>query len=437
MELEQTVQELLKNKTILKELKENTMASIVNERFEIPAKMRVWSLGLIIVGLIILILGFIMKGASDNEHDRAVFWGTLLYNSIFFLLICNASMFFICASTLAMGGWYTTFRRVPEAISSMVPIFGIIAGLLMIFFVLSGKDYIYPWLNPAEVENSAVLKGKSGFLNPAFFITWTVLTIGLWSLLGARMRRLSAETNEGKMSGEKGESFIWRNTVTAALFIVWFALTTASVTPWFWLMSIDAEWYSTMYSWYTFISSFVSGMALIAIWVIYLKNKGYLELTNTEHLHDIGKFIFAFSIFWTYLWFSQYMLIWYANIPEEVIYFKQRVQGPYKGIFFLNLIINFVCPILILMKRSTKRNYTLMTFMAVLILFGHWIDFYQMVMSGISNTTVSLTESGWLDFGIVALFIGLMIFFVSRALAKEPLIPKYNPYLKESIIHHT
>src|SRR5437867_10242729 len=141
------------------------MASI-KERFEIPGTMKTWSVSLIIAGLVVFILGFITKGTSSAEHDRAVFWGTLLYNSIFFLLICNASMFFICATTLAMGGWHSTFRRVPEAISSMVPIFGTIAGVLMFYLVLSDKHYIYPWVSHDEVEHSAVLKGKSGFLNP-------------------------------------------------------------------------------------------------------------------------------------------------------------------------------------------------------------------------------------------------------------------------------
>jgi len=409
----------------------------IKERFEIPSKMRTWSLGLIAIGLLLTIIGLITKGFSSDLHDRAVFWGTLLYNSLYFMMICNACMFFICATTLAMGGWDATFRRVPEAISTLVPIFGTIAGLLLFFLVLTDKGYVYQWLNHEEVANSEILKGKVGFLNKPFFLIWTILTIGLWSLLGARMRKLSSELDEGQLSYEQGKSFIWRNTVTAGMFIVWFALTTASVTPWFWMMSINSEWYSTMYSWYTFASTFVAGMSLICLWVIYLKNKGYLEIVNQEHLHDIGKFMFAFSIFWTYLWFSQYMLIWYANIPEETIYFKHRVEGPYKGIFFFNLIVNFVCPILILMKRSVKRNYTLMTFMAVLVVFGHWIDFYQMIMGSISQQRVTLLESGWLDFGVAALFIGIMIFFVGRALASKPLVAKYHPFLKESIIHHT
>jgi hypothetical protein len=407
------------------------MASI-RQQFEIPAKMKTWSLALIGVGLVALVTGLVTKGFSADEHEQAHFWGTLMYNTIFWTLVCNAAMFFICVTTLAMGGWQISFRRVTEAISVMVPIFGSITFVVLMYVVFSDKHHIYHWLDTEAVAKDPILNGKSGFLNIKFFVIWTTLTIALWSILGWRMRKLTDEADAGPMDHETGAKFILRGTIRAALFTVWFALTVGSTVPWLWMMSLDAHWYSTMYSWYTFASTFVSGMALIALWVIYLKNKGYLELTNQEHLQDIGKFMFAFSIFWTYLWFAQYMLIWYANIPEETVYFKHRVQGPYKGIFYLNLIINFVCPVLILMKRSAKRNYTLMTFMAVLILFGHWLDFYQMVMGSLSKEHVTL---GWLDFGILSLFVGLMIFFVGRALASKPLVVKHHPFLKESIIH--
>ena len=403
-------------------------------QFEIPGKMRTWSFALMGVGLAALLIGLFTKGFSSDEHEQAVFWGTLMYNTIFWTLVTNAAMFFICVTTLAMGGWQQSFRRVPEAISTLVPIFGSITFAVLIYVVFSHNHHIYHWVDAEAVAADPILNGKKGFLNPTFFLIWSTLTIGFWSILGWRMRQLSSEADEAAMNNETGRSFIWRNTVRAALFIVWFALTVGSTIPWLWMMSLDAHWYSTMYSWYTFASSFVSGMSLIALWVIYLKNKGYLEYTNQEHLHDIGKFMFAFSVFWTYLWFSQYMLIWYANIPEETVYFKHRVQGPYKGIFFLNLIINFLCPLLILMKRAAKRNYTLVTFMAVLIIFGHWIDFYQMVMGSISKEHVTL---GWMDFGILSFFVGVMIFQTGRALASKPLIPKYHPFLKESIIHHT
>ena len=406
------------------------MASI-REQFEIPGKMKTWSFALIGVGLVAFVIGLITKGMG-TEEEQVHFVGTLMYNTMFWTMVCNASMFFICVTTLAMGGWQISFRRVTEAISTLVPIFGAITLVVLLYVVLGHKHEIYHWLDTEAVAKDPILKGKAGFLNPTFFIVWSTLAIGLWSLLGWRMRKITEEADVAAMNNETGASFIWRSTVRAALFTVWFALTVGSTVPWLWLMSLDAHWYSTMYSWYTFASTFVSGMALVALWVIYLKNKGYLEYTNQEHLQDIGKFMFAFSIFWTYLWFSQFMLIWYANIPEETVYFKHRVQGPYKGIFFLNLIINFVCPLLILMKRAAKRNYTLMTFMAVLIIFGHWLDFYQMVMGTLSKEHVTL---GWLDFGILSLFVGLMIFFVGKALASKPLIVKHHPFMKESIIH--
>jgi hypothetical protein len=189
-----------------------------------------------------------------------------------------------------------------------------------------------------------------------------------------------------------------------------------------------------MYSWYTFASSFVAGVALITLFVIFLKNLGYLEFTNKEHLHDLGKFQFAFSIFWTYLWFYQFMLIWYANIPEETVYFKVRMQGAYRGIFFLNLIINFLAPLLLLMRRSSKRNYGTLTMMSVLILFGHWLDFYQMVMPSVSPSHV---PNMLVDFGVGLGFVGLIMFVTAKSLAKHRMIARNHPFLKESIIHHT
>ncbi|ULQ55534.1 quinol:cytochrome C oxidoreductase [Flavihumibacter rivuli] len=401
------------------------------EQFEIPAKYKMWSMILMGVGLVSILAGYFLYGAGD-EHHQARFWGTMLFNSVFFLLVVNASMFFICATTLAMGGWQMAFRRVPEAISTAVIPLGIIALVVLLALVLGHQHHIYHWLTPGDDK---ILLGKSGFLNPTFFIVWTVLTIGLWIILGAKMRSLSRELDEkGPLTVEEGRKYIFKNTIWGSLFLVWFALTVASVTPWLWLMSIDAHWYSTMYSWYTFASSFVAGMSLVTLFVIYLKNKGYLELVNQEHLHDLGKFMFAFSVFWTYLWFSQYMLIWYANIPEETVYFKHRVQGPYRGIFFLNLIVNFLAPLLILMRRSSKRNYTLLVFMAVLIIFGHWVDFYQMVMASVSKEHVELNL---FDFGVAAGFIGIIMWSAGNALSKHSLIAKNHPFFKESVIHHT
>src|SRR6478609_4353982 len=408
------------------------MSLALKEHFQVPSKLRMWSMIMMGIGVVALIGGYIAYGGED--HGKR-FWATMLQNSTYFLLITNASMFFICATTLALGGWQMGFRRVTEAISVAVIPIGIIAFVVLMSLVFTNQHEIYHWLDTEHVAHDPILSGKSSFLNSKFFIIWTTLSIGLWIVLGIKMRKLSAELDEKPLGSiEEGKKYLWKNSIWASLFTVWFGLTVASTVPWFRLMSIDAHWYSTMYSWYTFASTFVAGLAVITLFVIYLKNQGYLELVNEEHIHDLGKFMFAFSIFWTYLWFSQYMLIWYANIPEETVYFKHRVQGPYKGVFFLNLIINFICPLLIFMKKSPKRNWTLVTFMAVLIIFGHWIDFYQMVMPG---TVKGNPHLSWFEFGIPLGFVGLIMWGVGRYLSKVSLTPKNHPFLKESIIHHT
>ncbi|HMF70336.1 MAG TPA: hypothetical protein VK616_02615 [Flavitalea sp.] len=405
--------------------------------FTVPNRYRTWSLALIGVGILSVIVGFFMFGTGD-VHDKTRFWATLLHNSIYFMLICNASMFFICATTLAWSGWQLAFQRVSEAISAVVPVIGVIAFVIMMSIVFGGHHmtHIYHWTDTEAVANDEILDGKSGFLNVKFYTIWTVLTILFWSVLGYKMRKRSRELDAKPLeSVEEGKKYIWKNTVWAAIFIVWFSLTVMSVTPWLWLMSIDAHWYSTMYSWYSFASTFVAGMSLIALYIVYLKNQGYLEYLNDEHLHDVGKFMFAFSVFWTYLWFSQYMLIWYANIPEETVYFKSRTKGgPYSGIFWLVLIINFLAPLLLLMKRGAKRNYTTMTFMAILIIFGHWLDFYQMIFASVAKEHVEL---GLYDFGVAAGFIGIIMLVVGNVLSKHSLVVRNHPFVKESIIHHT
>ena len=402
----------------------------LKEHFEISGSYRKWSLGLMGAGILSLILGFILYGSGDGTR----FWATLLQNSVYFLLVVNAVMFFFCASTLAMAGWQMSFRRVTEAISASVIPIGIITFVILMAIVFGGKHTIYEWLDKDAVSKDEILNGKKGFLNPAFFTFWTILTIGLWTALGIKMRKMSREIDNAPLSVEEGKRYIFKNTVWASLFIVWFTLTVASTAPWLWLMSLNAHWFSTMYSWYTFASTFVAGIALITLFVIYLKNQGYLEYTNDEHLHDLGKFQFAFSIFWTYLWFSQFMLIWYANISEETIYFKTRFEGAYTGIFYLNLIINFLAPLLIYMRRSSKRNYATVTFMSVALLFGHWLDFYQMVFGSIYPDHVPMNL---FDFGIAAGFVGLVMWQTGKVLSRFPLIPKNHPFLKESIIHHT
>jgi hypothetical protein len=405
----------------------------IKEQFTIPKRYSTYSIVLMVIGLISIITLYFTAGSKSDPHVAARFWVSLLQNSVYFLLVVNAVMFFICATTLAWGGWQLSFRRVSEAISTCVPVMGLIAVAIMMVLVFGPDHTLYHWADP-HAASDKILRHKSGFLNKGFFTVWTLITVVGWWLLGKKIRSISRSVDDRKLTVSEGKKYMWNNTVWAAIFIVLFALTVLSSIPWLWLMSINAHWYSTMFSWYTFASSFVAGVALITLFVVFLKNLGYLEYTNKEHLHDLGKFQFAFSIFWTYLWFSQFMLIWYANIPEETIYFKPRFHGVYRGIFFLNLIINFLAPLLLLMRRNSKRNYGTLTMMSVLILFGHWLDFYQMVMPSVSPNHVPFML---VDFGIALGFVGLIMFITARSLAKAPLIAKNHPFLKESIIHHT
>jgi hypothetical protein len=411
------------------------MSSIshIKEHFQTPTRYKQWSLGLMTVGVLSLIIGFIVYGGGNNPGGTR-FWAALLQNSVYFLLIVNAAMFFFAAHALAMAGWVMSFRRVTEAISACVIPLGIICFVILMCLVFGGHSALYEWVDKDAVAKDAVLKGKSGFLSPGFFTTYTVLTIGLWTVLGMKMRNLSRSIDDTKLTVEEGKRYIFKNTVWAAIYIVWFALTVMSVVPWLWLMSLNAHWFSTMYSWYTFGSTWVSGIALMTIFIIYLKNQGYLEYTNEEHLHDMAKYQFAFSIFWCYLWFDQFMLIWYANISEETVYFKPRFDGAYAGIFYLNLIINFVAPLLIYMKRGSKRNWGTVTFMSVLLIFGHWLDFYQMVFPKVDPNHVPMNL---FDFGIALGFVGLIMWQTARVLSKFPMLAKNHPFVKESVIHHT
>lgn len=400
---------------------------MTNQNFNIPAKARTVSLVLLVIGVLTLIAGGITMLGDDHTATR--FWASILQNSIFFLLICVASIFLLAATSLAQAAWTVSFRRIPEAIGSIVWILGGIVFVILLILIWTKNTHIYPWLEEGHIPHNGRNGLKHFFLSKPFFLIWSFLTVVLWGWLGHKIGDISRKMGERKEGNVK---LFWKNYNYSAAFLFVFAITLASTIPWLWLMSIDAHWFSTMFSWYTFASSFVSGMAMIMLWMLYTKRHGNLELVTDEHVHDVGKFMFAFTIFWTYLWFSQFMLIWYANIPEETVYFKIRMHGPYAFFFWANLVLNFVAPLLILMSAPAKRNYFVVTVVAIIILLGHWIDFYQIVMPGTVGADWHLS---WYEIGIALGFIGLVIFLISNKLSKSKQIVENHPYLKETVIH--
>jgi hypothetical protein len=413
-------------------------------------------LGAIGIGIVCLILTWI---GDDAYHTR--FWSNFLHNSVFFTMIAAMAVFFIAACVTAYAGWHTTFKRVWEAYS-MFLVFGL--GLLLI--VALGNymhwHHLYHWADEAGVQTDPILKGKSSFLNKNWYMFGTLIFVGTWAFFAYKLRSLS---NEEDQHGDR--SFVQHKNmrVYAAIFLPIIGFTSAAMI-WQWVMSVDAHWYSTLFAWYSTASAFVSMIALTILLIIFLKSNGYFSLVNENHIHDLGKFLFAISIFWTYLWFSQFMLIWYANIGEETIYFRERYDN-YPALFFGNLIINFLVPFFILMRNDTKRKFGSVSFVAIVVLLGHWVDYFLMIKPGalitrnhalahgaeahgtdtpghdaghaaehVSSFVSGFTMPGLLELGTFIGFLGLFLYVALTVLSKSSLVPKNDPYLDESIHHH-
>ena len=337
--------------------------------------------GLMILGAICLAASFFIDPTSSTKDGQyhLRFWTNLLQNSAFFGGIAFIAIFVTAATLLMYAGWHIAFKRVWEGIGLFLPI-----GLLGITIVGIGAvmhwHNLYHWADAAEVAKDKILTGKSGFLNVPMFFLVTFGFGGLWYFFMRKFRAMSLEQDEMRAATKTDYPLYAKMKVWGAAFLPIAGFTSAAAI-WLWLMSIDAHWYSTMYAWYTTASWWISCLAATVLLLLYLKGRGYFIWVTDEHLHDLGKFMFAFTIFWTYLWFSQYMLIWYANIGEETIYFRQRM-GEFPVLFYGNLVMNFVLPFLILIRNDTKRKKGSLAFAAGLIFFGHWWDFFQMVKIG-------------------------------------------------------
>ena len=302
---------------------------------------------------------------------------------------------------------------------------------ILIITFLGGHHDLYHWTHhelydPNSPEYDAILAGKSGYLNMTFYIIRLVAYAAIWVGFTYMLRKNSLQED---ING--GLSYYNSSVVVSAIFIVLFAIT-SSTSGWDLLMSVDSHWFSTLFGWYTFAGLFVSGMSMMALLTLYLKGRGYMQHVNDNHIHDVGKFMFAFSVFWTYLWFSQFMLIWYANLPEEVVYYKVRWEN-FRSLWILNLVINFIAPFLVLMTRDAKRRFGIVWVAGIIILCGHWLDVFLMVMPGTVGTNWHI---GFIEVGTGLGFLGLFLWSTFRELSKAALVPKNHPMLPETLHHH-
>ena len=251
----------------------------------------------------------------------------------------------------------------------------LLPGALIVFVILflSGMhlNHLFIWMDPEVVAHDKLIKGKVGFLNVPGFLIRALIYIGGWATYRYFSRKFSLAQDQATDASNHKKNFR-----ISAGFLVFF-IVTESMMSWDWVMSIDPHWFSTLFGWYVFSSMFVSGVTAIALITIYLKSNGYLEKVNDSHIHDLGKFMFGISIFWTYLWFSQFMLIWYSNIPEEVTYFITRIED-YNLPFFGMLVMNFIFPLLILMNSDYKRINYFIVMAGIVIILGHYIDVFNL-----------------------------------------------------------
>ena len=352
-------------------------------------------------------------------------WSALYVACIFFMLISMGVLAFYAIQQVAQAGWSPVLFRVMQGITAYLPVGSV---LFIIFLLLSGFhfNHLFPWLDPEVVAADKLIQNKAGYLNFPFWIVRALVFITGWNLYRYFSRKNCLAQDESSDNSNYKKNFN-----ISAMFLVFF-IVTESIMSWDWIMSLDPHWFSTLFGWYVFASFFVSGITTICMVTLYLKSVGYLEHVNTSHIHDLAKFMFGISVFWTYLWFSQFMLIWYANIPEEVTYFVTRIEI-YNLPFFGAVVMNFVFPILILINTDFKRITWVLVMAGTVILLGHYIDFFNMIMPATVGDQWFIGAS---ELGSISFFLGLFIFVVFTALTKAPLLPKRNPYIEESKHFH-
>ena len=417
--------------------------------FTFSKRARTLSMALIVVGAVATLVGVI--GDHTDHYQRT--WADLLINGFFFFGIAVGALFFYALQNATATAWTVLVKRVFEGIMSFLPI----ASVVIVIVLAAGSlhmHHIYHWMDhtlyhefmvgeggSAEYVDTLVegavanpnfdvlIANKKAFLNQPFFWLRTLAYIGVFIFFARWFRSKSLA-----MDGMTGDSLVKTHMLTyrrGALFLVFFAVF-SSMLSWDWLMSIDVHWFSTLYGWYVFSGMWVSAMITGVVLVLYLKRKGYLPQVNNSHVQDMGKWVFAISFLWSYLYFSQFMLIWFSNIPEEVTYFQQRIND-HPVLMWSIFFINFAVPMLLLMSRDAKRNPRFLIGVGAVIFIGHWLDVTLLVMPGALGH--HFHGIGLLEMGMFVLFLGVFITAVLTALTKAPLTPVNHPYLDESVHH--
>jgi len=407
-------------------------------RFEMPSRLRMIAMAMAVVGLVMGVASFFVYGDTPTR-----IWSSLLINNFYFLALGIAGAVIMAIGYVAHAGWNTVQKRIMEAMATYMPI-----GLLVMLLIgIFGMDHLYEWANEELVAHDKVLQKKAWFLQKEIYWGLTAFVLAVWTILIYMTRKNSiAEDSEG------GTRLFWKNyKISAGFMVVWgFSFCFAIFI---WIMSLEPHWYSTIFAVYVFASVLVLGFTFLNVSGIYLKNKGFMPWFNANHMHDNSKFMFAFSIFWGYIFVSQLLLIWYANVPEETPYYILRWGGlegsdlNFYYLWYINVILNFATPFLVFMTRDAKRKIKMIMIISGIMFIAKWIDFYLLIAPGsikFANHMEHLNEAahhthagfGLPEIGFFLLFAGLFIMVVGWALSKANIVPKNHPYLMESLEHH-
>ncbi len=385
----------------------------MDKELTISSKFKNAAFALIGIGIIAFVFGFI------KHPDRA--WTNLLINNYYFLALAIGATFFMALQYITQSGWSSGFVRIPYAISNFFPIL-----LILMIPLLFGIHSIYHWSHPEEVAIDKVLQHKAPYLNVPFFIIRFFIYFVVWIGLTRLLRKFTIKEEQvgGLKYFEKSEFY-------SKVYI--FALAaTFSFATFDWIMSIDSHWFSTIFAVRNFVMGFYHAVVMITIVIIVLNKLGYFPFFNKFHLKDYSKYIFILGIIWAYTWFSQYILIWYANIPEETVYYVPRTMGEFKPLFYTELIVNWLFPFLALMSTKVATNKNAVLVIAIILMLGQWVDVYMQVTVG----TLHHLHIGFIEIGSFLGFIGIFSLVLAYSLKKIPLVAKNHPYIDESLNHH-
>ena len=365
-----------------------------------------------LVFMLALFLGF---------RERA--WHAYLLSYLYFLLIALGGLFFISIHYVTKSGWSVNLRKLSEALTCYLPV-----AFVLTLPLIYGAFFLYDWLDPDKVAGDPLLKHKTPYLNFPFFVIRLVVFFAVWNFFFKKFSAFSFhQDQDGELKwGEKGLKY-------GILFLLFFSLSLSLFSVDL-VMSLDAHWFSTIFGVYVFAGLFQSVFAALILLCAYLNNREpqFSKWVNENHLHDLSKYLFAATVFWAYIAFSQYMLIWYANLPEETTFFVPRSKGSWMWVSLALLVFKFALPFLFLLPRGVKRNYKTMVPIAILILLMQWVDLYWLIYP---HFDPQLPRFGILEGAVFLGFFGVFLRVVTSFLFQNNIVPVKDPLLKESLSH--